>query len=192
MIQQWRKSAPSIPLVLWRPFARMHTLKNLSRFLLHAWDPFTRLLDKYSTSIVSRIVSLKVLQIPFYLFCVAPIQTQPFHQNFHRKLFCGLAWPRVNPGIIIWNTHLVHALVCLITPSFLHGFQPNFYEYFSYACSIRQTTFSIEQTPQSIWEVLLHCMLPIVSITWTLSNHCRYSTYIYILMFPKSLKNCDT
>ena len=118
---------------------------------------------------------------PFLSFYVAPMQTTSFHQNnyyagiracrffflcffyFHRTLF---SWACVTPEIITWNTHLVHTLNCLITPSFLHGFQPNLYQYFSYVCSTTQTTFSIKQTPQSIWEVFLHCLL-IVSITWT-------------------------
>ena len=34
--------------------------------------------------------------------------------------------------------------------SFLHGFQSNFYQHFSYVCSTRQTTFSIKQIPQCI------------------------------------------
>ena len=31
----------------------------------------------------------------------------------------------VNLRIYIWNTHLVHTIICLITHSFLHGLQPN-------------------------------------------------------------------
>ena len=101
------------------------------------------------------------------------------------------SWACMTPEISIWNTHLVHTLVCLITHSLLHGFQPNLYQHFSYVCSTRQTTFSIKQIPQCIWEVLLHCIF-IVSITRTPSKsfewNFRYINYIDIWIFRISLK----
>ena len=42
------------------------------------------------------------------------------------------------------NYLFVHSIVCLITHSFLHGFQPNLYQHFSYVCSTCLTTFSLK------------------------------------------------
>ena len=50
---------------------------------------------------------------------------------FHHTLFRGLAGVFVNPGSFS-NSLFIHSLVCLITHSFLQGFQPNLYQHFSY------------------------------------------------------------
>ena len=38
----------------------------------------------------------------------------------------------------------VHSLICLITHSFLHEFQPNLFQHFSHVCSTCHTIFSLK------------------------------------------------
>ena len=97
------------------------------------------------------IVGPKILQIPSYLFAKHPyVQTTSFQQNNHyvgihaRRFFCfifiapffvGLR----DPGNYYLKYSFMHTLICLITPSFLHGFQPNLYQYFSYVRMLYHT-----------------------------------------------------
>ena len=66
-----------------------------------------------------------------------------FSFHFHRTLFRGLAGAYVNPGIL---SLFVHSLVCLITHSFLDGFQPNLVQQFPHVCSTCHTVFSLKST----------------------------------------------
>ena len=83
--------------------------------------------------------------------------------HFHHTLF---SWAFVNPRILFSKSQSVYTFVCLITQSFLIRLQPNLSQHFSYVWFTSKITFSLEQAPDCIWEILLHCML-IVSITWT-------------------------
>ena len=53
-----------------------------------------------------------------------------FLSLFHCILLCGLVGACVNPESIFSNSLFVDSLTCLITHSFLNGFQPNLYEHF--------------------------------------------------------------
>ena len=67
-----------------------------------------------------------------------------FHFHLHRTLFRGLVGAFVNPGSFFSNSLFIHSLVCLITHSFLHGFQPNLYQYFSCVCFTCHTIISLK------------------------------------------------
>ena len=69
------------------------------------------------------------------IFYVAVVFSFIFIAHFFR----GLAEACVNPESF-FNSHLfVHSLVCLITHSFLHGFQPDLYQHFHHVCSTCHT-----------------------------------------------------
>ena len=121
-------------------------------------------IHSFTKQIVPSMFDLKLFDIHDTSFPYAPYKLLPSIKNilgtviffflstffyFHRTLV-GLCDPRHESRNLYFNTYLVHRLVCLITYSFLHGFQPNLYQHFSYVCSIRQTTFSIKQIPQCI------------------------------------------
>ena len=71
----------------------------------------------------------------------------------HRTLFRGLARASVNPGRF---SLFVHSLVCPITHSFLHGFQPNLVQHLPHVCSTCYTFFSLKNTFECVCERLLH------------------------------------
>ena len=66
-----------------------------------------------------------------------------FLLSFSSHTFRGLAGAYVNPGIL---SLFVHSLVCLITHSFLDGFQPNLVQQFPHVCSTCHTVFSLKNT----------------------------------------------
>ena len=111
------------------------------------WHLFTRLLNKWYLQCIHYTSFLHVLYklLPpnknilgaRHFFSVSL-----FH--FHHTLFRGLAGARVNPGSIFSNSLFVHSLVCLITHSFLNGFQPNLYQHFSHVCSTCLAIFSLK------------------------------------------------
>ena len=80
---------------------------------------------------------------------------------FIAHFFHGLAGAYVNPGRF---SLFVHSLVCPITHSFLHGFQPNLVQLFPHVCSTCHSVFSLKITLECVCERLLHCRL-IFSIT---------------------------
>ena len=152
---------------------------------LLTWSSSTSVTSNFCNSHTKSFLSSK----KFYAAVVFSFFVSFFYFIAHVSWAC--VTPMWNPAISIWNIHLVHILICLITHSFLHGFQPNLYQHFSYVCSTRQTTFSIKQIPQCIWEILLHYML-IVSITRTPSKlfewNFRYINYIDTWIFTINLK----
>ena len=81
--------------------------------------------------------------------------------HFHHTLFCELAGAIVNPRRF---SLFVHSFVCLITHSFLDGFQPNLVQHFPHVCSTCHAVFSLKKTLECVCERLLHCRL-IFSIT---------------------------
>ena len=64
--------------------------------------------------------------------------------HFHRTLFRGLAGVLRESRKFFSNSLFVHSLICLLTHSFIHGFQPNLYQHFSNVCSTCHTTFSLK------------------------------------------------
>ena len=111
-----------------------------------------------STFIVLGIVGPKILQIPSYLFAQHPCKLLPsikiiIMRGYVPVVFFFLCFIFIahfsvglrDPRKLLFEILIqqLHTLICLITPSFLHGFQPNLYQYFSYVCSTTQTTFSI-------------------------------------------------
>ena len=122
----------TIPLVPIHPFTRQIVPLVCEELL--TWSSSTSVMTNFGNSHTKSFLSSK----NYYAAAI-------FFFHFHHTLFVGLRDPRMNPRISIWNTHLVHTLVYLITHSFLHEFQPNLYQHFSYVCSTRQTTFSINK-----------------------------------------------
>ena len=59
--------------------------------------------------------------------------------HFHHTLLVGL----LEPGTLFSKSLFVHSLVCLITYSFLNGFQSNLNQHFS-ICSTSEVIFSLE------------------------------------------------
>ena len=117
------------------------------------WHLFTRLLNKYSTFNVSRIVDSKSFDIHYLSFPHVPYKHLPPNKSIlgtHRfSLFllsfslhtflwaCGSSCePRKYFSIIF--------LCSLITHSFLNGFQPNLYQHFSHVCSTCLAIFSMK------------------------------------------------
>ena len=91
----------------------------------------------------------------------------------------------MNPGRF---SLFVHSLVCPITRSFLHGFQPNLVQHLPHVCSTYHTVFSLKNTLECVCERLLHCRL-IFFITWTPANALhKLSVTQSILMYHSVLK----
>ena len=129
-----------------------------------------------STFIVSTIVFQQLVQIIFTGFLFGHYKGLPsmnniftrasffkFYFHFYCTLFHGLAGAYVNPGSF---SLFVHSLICLITYTFLDGFQPNLVQHFPRVCSACHTAVSLKNTLECVCERLLYCRL-IFTIIWT-------------------------
>ena len=95
------------------------------------WHPFTCLLDKYSSLIVSRIVDPKIIKN--FIMCLIKCFLSPkffyahvsfllyftFLLSFSSHTFCGLVGACMNPGSVSLSSLFIHSLVCQIIYSFL-------------------------------------------------------------------------
>ena len=129
------------------------------RMMNHPFPPNSPVYWRISTFIDRRINIPKLIEISSAILLIQPYKCFPVTtKNFMRQSFLsfflssfifiahffrGLAGAFVNPGSFL-NSLYIYSLVCLITHSFLHGFQPNLYQHFSYVCSTCHTIFSLK------------------------------------------------
>ena len=118
---------------------------------------FAHLLENH-TFIVLRINILKLIDIDSAILLIQPYKCLPVTTKifmrqlffllsffyFHCTLFSGACGSFREPQKFFSNSLFIHSLVCLITHSFLHGFQPNLYQHFSYVCSTCHTIISLK------------------------------------------------
>ena len=119
--------------VLWHPLCD-HAQRTIPSRQIR---PFTR-------QLVPRINITKLIDIDSAILLIQPYKCLPvttktftwqsffffFHLFSSHTFFGGLREPQK----FFSNSLYIHSLVCLITRSFLHGFQPNLYQHF-YVCS---------------------------------------------------------
>ena len=134
--------------VLWRPLCD-YARRTILSCPIH---PFTRQLvpSLFEESISQS--SWKSIQ-PFFRYSLINAFLSPqkilcgsrfFLSFFHRTLFSGVCGSFREPRKFSSNSLFIHSLVCLITHSFLHGFQPNLYQHFFYVCSTCHTIISLK------------------------------------------------
>ena len=139
--------------VLWHPLCDYARRTILSRPI----RPFTRqLVPSLFEESISRSSSTLIQPFFWYSLINAFLSPQKFlHSSrffslfvcffyFHCTLFSGACRSFREPRKFFSNSLFIHSLVCLITHSFLHGFQPNLYQHFSYVCSTCHTIISLK------------------------------------------------
>ena len=116
----------------------------------HPIHPFTRQLvpSLFEESISLEIYSAILLIVnaflsPQKILCGSRFFFLTFF-HFHHTLFSWACGSFREPQKFFSNSLFIHSLICLITHSFLHGFQPNLYQHFSYVCSTCHTIISLK------------------------------------------------
>ena len=116
--------------VLWCPLCDYAQRTILS----HPIRPFTRELH---TFIVGRINILKLIEIGSAILLIQPYKCLPVTKHILFLWACGsFRKPRKFFQTLFLYIHL---FVKYVTHSFLHGFQPNLYQHFSYVRSTCHT-----------------------------------------------------
>ena len=67
-----------------------------------------------------------------------------FFLSFSLHIFSWACRSLREPRKFFSNSLFVHSLVCILTHSFLHGFQSKLYQHFSHVCSTCHTVFSLK------------------------------------------------
>ena len=117
------------------------------------FNPFTReLVPLLFEESITRSSSKLVQPVFWYSLIKSFLPQKFFWRGSHFFLHCFIFIAHFFVGLreLAWipegffKLSFVHALVCLITHSFPHGFQPNLYQHFSHVCSTCHTIISLK------------------------------------------------
>ena len=132
--------------VLWHPLCDYaqrtilsHPIRLFTRQLVPSLFEYINILNLiHISSTILLIQPYKCLPVTIKIF-----MQQLFFSLFSSHTFSGACGSFCEPWKF-FQIHFIHSLVCLITHSFLHGFQPNLYQHFSYVCSTCHTIISLK------------------------------------------------